>query len=36
MGMAYLAVDPHVRGRMKAKRSYVDSQMLDRAMGEAR
>ena len=33
VGIAYLSVDPYMRGRMNAARSYADPQPLDEVMG---
>jgi NADPH-dependent curcumin reductase CurA len=33
VGIAYLSVDPYMRGRMNAARSYADPQKLDEVMG---
>src|SRR5689334_2469134 len=33
VGIAYLSVDPYMRGRMNPTRSYVDPQKLDDVMG---
>jgi hypothetical protein len=33
LGISYLSVDPYMRGRMNATRSYADPQKLDEVMG---
>ena len=33
VGISYLSVDPYMRGRMNAARSYADPQKLDEVMG---
>jgi NADPH-dependent curcumin reductase CurA len=33
VGISYLSVDPYMRGRMNAARSYADTQKLDEVMG---
>jgi len=33
VGISYLSVDPYMRGRMNAARSYADPQKLDETMG---
>ena len=33
VGISYLSVDPYMRGRMNAARSYAEPQKLDEVMG---